>query len=186
MKGKIVPILKLETIARENLENCRWFYQFWLESKSPSRASCLLRWTNGLNMAEKKLEQILFLKDTAPPLPSPCRVKVSSTNGDESSYLELIPPFFFAENEDVESLKDVRFQFEEVAKPEMIDFSELNRIIIGEVNDSALEFYFSKFEENFGNHEYFKELLLILYNKSNYVACSSFSLNDTRSLVDRA
>ncbi|XP_026456185.1 uncharacterized protein LOC113357118 isoform X1 [Papaver somniferum] len=67
----------------------------------------------------------------------------------------------------------------------MIDFSELNRTKIGEVNDSALEFYFNKFGEKFENHECFKELLSILYSKSNYLARSSFPLNDTRSLFDR-
>lgn len=53
------------------------------------------------------------------------------------------------------------------------------------MNDSALEFYFNKFGEKFENHECFKELLSILYSKSNYVARSSFPLNDTRSLFDR-
>ncbi|KAI3842103.1 hypothetical protein MKX03_018377, partial [Papaver bracteatum] len=118
--------------------------------------------------------------DTALSHPPPRRVKVASTNGDESSNLELIAQNFFAEKEDVESLNVVRFQSEEVAKTEMIDFSELSQIKIGEVNDSALEFYFNKFRENFENHECF-----ILYSKSNYVARSSFPLNDTRSLFDR-
>ncbi|KAI3880733.1 hypothetical protein MKX03_029579 [Papaver bracteatum] len=66
----------------------------------------------------------------------------------------------------------------------MIDLSELNQIEIGEVNDFALEFYFNKFGENFETHECFKALLSILYNKSNYVARSSFPLNDTHSLFD--
>ncbi|KAI3830881.1 hypothetical protein MKX03_030723, partial [Papaver bracteatum] len=83
-------------------------------------------------MAEKKLEHILFLRDTAPSLPSPFRVKVASTNGDESSELELVPSyyffdedndsmeldlisqFFFVENDDVDSL---RSQYEEFATP---------------------------------------------------------------------
>ncbi|KAI3843061.1 hypothetical protein MKX03_018316, partial [Papaver bracteatum] len=83
-------------------------------------------------MAEKKLEHILFLRDTALSIPSPCGVKVASTDGDESSELELvpsylcfdkdndsmeldlIPQFFFVKNDDVDSL---RSQSEEFSTP---------------------------------------------------------------------
>ncbi|XP_026455136.1 uncharacterized protein LOC113356261 [Papaver somniferum] len=103
----------------------------------------------------------------------------------DSLNFELIPPFFFIEKEDVDSLHGVRLQFEEHSKLETNGFSGLNQIKIGEVTDSALEFYFNKFEEKFENHEYFKELLSIFYIKLNCVACSSSLLNATRSLFDR-
>ncbi|KAI3845846.1 hypothetical protein MKW92_045006, partial [Papaver armeniacum] len=96
--------MKLERLAREGLDMCRRMYKTWLETTNcPSRDYWLARRIKWLDMAENKLEQILLLRDTAPSLPSPCRVKIASTD-DESSELELIPQFLFAENEDVDSI----------------------------------------------------------------------------------
>lgn len=80
-----------------------------MDKNCVNREDGLRRWGKLLDRVEKKLDKILFLKDTALSQQPPHRVKVASTHSDESSDLELIPQNFFAENEDVESLDDVRF-----------------------------------------------------------------------------
>lgn len=94
MNGKIVPIMKLERLARDDLDYCQFSYEFWLQSNSPSRKEFLRRWLKFLVLAEKKLEQILSLKATASSLQPPFRVKEAPTDICESSDSELIPPFF--------------------------------------------------------------------------------------------
>ncbi|XP_026404156.1 uncharacterized protein LOC113299350 [Papaver somniferum] len=153
-------------------------------------------------MAENKLEHILFLRDTAPSLPSPCRVKVASTDGDESSDLELIPSYFFeedddsiqldlipqflfVENEGVDSLQGVRVQFEEIAKSYMNVFSKLIQAKIDGVKDFEMLNCFNFFEELCKNPEYLKELFLY-HNKLLSMDCFFLHLDNTRCLFDRA
>ncbi|XP_026388668.1 uncharacterized protein LOC113283568 [Papaver somniferum] len=52
----------------------------------------------------------------------------------------------------------VNFSFSETAKTDVKDFTRINQIKIGELNCSALNFHFNKFETKFKNHEYLKEL----------------------------
>ncbi|XP_026445186.1 uncharacterized protein LOC113345714 isoform X2 [Papaver somniferum] len=167
MKGKIVPIMKLESIAREQLDYWSGWYEFWLKlSDCPIRDSWLPRCKKWLDKTEKKFEQILFLKDSAPSLPSPCRVNLASTDGDVSHELELIPHFFFAGEKDDNSLNF------ELLVPSF--FFEEEEDLSGNVNFQSKEVISS--EVNCVKLECSKELV-ISYNKLMEVAGRIFSCN---------
>ncbi|KAI3971844.1 hypothetical protein MKW92_028591 [Papaver armeniacum] len=57
MKGNVVPIMKLERLAREDLDICRKMYMMWLKTTNwPTRDYWLAKRIKWIDMAEKKLE----------------------------------------------------------------------------------------------------------------------------------
>ncbi|XP_026386034.1 uncharacterized protein LOC113281485 [Papaver somniferum] len=160
MKGKVVPIMKLERLAREDLDICRKMYKMWLETTNlPTRDYWIARRIKWLDMAEKKLEQILLLRDTAPSLAPPFKVKEDSTDICDSSD-ELIPSYFFEEMVDStnsssskakevstvvksiqpavnepkkDSIDAVSHQFKEIRKAEVSYFDNKNHVQVFEI-----------------------------------------------------
>ncbi|KAI3919207.1 hypothetical protein MKW92_019642, partial [Papaver armeniacum] len=54
MKGKVVPIMKLERLAREDLDICRKMYMMWLKTTNWStRDYWLAKRIKWIDMAEK-------------------------------------------------------------------------------------------------------------------------------------
>ncbi|XP_026402298.1 uncharacterized protein LOC113297913 isoform X2 [Papaver somniferum] len=163
MNGKLVPILKLERLASDEFDTCVSWYLFYLMDKiCVNREDGLPRWGKLLNRAEKKLDQILFLKDTAFSHLPPRRVKVAPVVSDEFSESELIPSYFFEEvstmdnstpsvvDEEDDSLNlgfitsifinakkdlsvDQSLPYEKVAKTDVIEFNRSGEFQIGKV-----------------------------------------------------
>ncbi|KAI3853773.1 hypothetical protein MKX03_001214 [Papaver bracteatum] len=179
--------MKLESLAREDLDMCGIMYQMWLKMTNCSlRAYYLLRRIKWLDMAEKKFEQILFLKDIAPSLPSPCRVNITSTYGDEFSELEFIPSFFFKEVSTVLNSipsaigeEDDSLNFELLIPSFFFDEEE---DLSDKVNFESKEVISS--EINCEKIECSKEWV-ISHNKLISKNSFTFLLDDSRSIFDR-
>ncbi|RZC73366.1 hypothetical protein C5167_048846 [Papaver somniferum] len=59
MKGKLVPIVKLEQLAIEELD---WYRRHFEKSISPDREYSIRRWSKLMNKALKKLKSIMFIR----------------------------------------------------------------------------------------------------------------------------
>ncbi|XP_026422165.1 uncharacterized protein LOC113318246 [Papaver somniferum] len=197
MNGKLVPIIKLERLARDDLDGCIKWYKFWMERiNSPSQNSCLRRWSKNMDKALKRLKSIQFIRYTSPSLPPPFRVKEISTDICDSS-VELIPSYFFEEM--VDSTNSLSSQAEEVSTvvnsiPSAVNEEEVslnlwsNGFKIWEVNQFTNELLVRNCVKFFSEHrEYvdFLNELLFLHSKILGMAYIHFKLDDSRLLFDR-